>query len=98
MKGPDCHNTDAGLSDQVEYPRGWLIKVAGGSGDTILNFFGLSPRAQVSFPAHPATTPDPRKNSSDDPGPRLGSCDITECTHPRERGNELSMVSLEVAV
>ena len=30
MKGPDCHRTDAGLSDQVEYPRGWLIKVAGG--------------------------------------------------------------------
>jgi hypothetical protein len=37
MKGPDCHHTDAGSSDQVEHPRGWLIKVAGGSGDTILN-------------------------------------------------------------
>ena len=49
MKGPDCHNTDAGLSDQVDYPRGWLIKVAGGSGDTILNFVGLRPRARVSF-------------------------------------------------
>ncbi len=72
----------------------WLVL---GSGDTILNFFGLRPRSRVSFPAHPAASSNPRKNSSD-PKARSESCDITECTHPLERGNELGKVSPELAV
>ncbi len=29
MKGPDCHNTDGILSDHVQHPRGWIIKMDG---------------------------------------------------------------------
>ena len=97
MKGPDCHNTDAGLSDQVEYPRGWLINVAGGSGD-ITKFC----RLETSIPGFLSSSSSRLLKSSKRLVGSQSSLRVpvtSQSAHTLwERGSELSKVFLELAV
>ncbi len=68
---------------------------AGSSGDTLRIFFGFGPRTRVSFPVYPTASYNTRTTCRIPKQSLRCTRDITECAHPLERGNDLSMVAPE---